>query len=110
MMLEGLLLGLLHRGTNEGLGVLSDSISAWDYIDPHLLMFAFLPPLLFGGNPRASTITRDGCSDGYCIARRNGPELPSREEMLLAMFYSSRAGGGYRHRIYDLCRSMGSPV
>lgn len=48
MMLVGLLVGLLHRGTNEGLGVLSDSISSWDAIDPHLLMYAFLPPLLFG--------------------------------------------------------------
>jgi NhaP-type Na+/H+ or K+/H+ antiporter len=48
MMIIGILVGLLHRGTNEGLGVLSDSIESWDHIDPHLLMFAFLPPLLFG--------------------------------------------------------------
>jgi NhaP-type Na+/H+ or K+/H+ antiporter len=48
MMIVGLLVGLLHRGTQEGLGVLSDSISSWDDIDPHLLMYAFLPPLLFG--------------------------------------------------------------
>jgi len=48
IMVVGLLVGLLHRGTDNGLGVLSDSIEAWDHIDPHLLLFAFIPPLLFG--------------------------------------------------------------
>merc|ERR1712166_1001009 len=47
MMLLGLFTGLLLREANDK-NVLSDSINAWDHIDPHLLMFAFLPPLLFG--------------------------------------------------------------
>ena len=47
MMLLGLFTGLLHREANDK-NVLSESIDAWDHIDPHLLMFAFLPPLLFG--------------------------------------------------------------
>jgi len=48
ILIVGILIGYLHRRTNEGLGVLSDSIEAWDHIDPHLLLFAFIPPLLFG--------------------------------------------------------------
>ena len=56
MMLLGIFLGLLHRGTDRGLGVLSDSIHAWDLIDPHLLMYSFIPALLFGGE--YSVITR----------------------------------------------------
>ena len=49
IMMMGILFGLLHRGTQNGLGVLSDSIEAWDHIDPHLLLFAFTPSLLFRG-------------------------------------------------------------
>eukprot|EP00656_Telonema_subtile_P050975 TRINITY_DN6740_c0_g1_i1.p1 TRINITY_DN6740_c0_g1~~TRINITY_DN6740_c0_g1_i1.p1 ORF type:complete len:785 (+),score=195.09 TRINITY_DN6740_c0_g1_i1:165-2519(+) len=48
MMVVGILVGLLHRGTNRGLGVLSESIDSWDTIDPHLLLYAFIPALLFG--------------------------------------------------------------
>jgi len=48
MLLMGIVVGLIHRGSDNGLGVLSDSIEAWDTIDPHLLMYAFIPALLFG--------------------------------------------------------------
>ena len=58
IMMVGIMVDHLHRGTQNGLGVLSDSIEAWDHIDPHLLLFASIPPLLFGGkrllSPRRS--------------------------------------------------------
>eukprot|EP00658_Telonema_sp_P-2_P006872 TRINITY_DN12585_c0_g1_i12.p1 TRINITY_DN12585_c0_g1~~TRINITY_DN12585_c0_g1_i12.p1 ORF type:complete len:815 (+),score=232.07 TRINITY_DN12585_c0_g1_i12:188-2632(+) len=48
MMLVGIGIGLIHRGTDRDLGVLSDSIHSWDNIDPHLLLYAFIPALIFG--------------------------------------------------------------
>ena len=49
LLIVGFSIGLLHRGTDKGLGVLSDSIDSWDNIDPHMLMYTLLPALLFGG-------------------------------------------------------------
>ena len=48
MMIWGIAIGVLHKGTDKGLGVLSDSVDSWDNIDPHLLMYSFIPALLFG--------------------------------------------------------------
>jgi hypothetical protein len=51
MLIEGILIAFIfelakkHRG---GLGELSASITMWSEIDPHLLLFAFVPALLFG--------------------------------------------------------------
>lgn len=38
----------LTPSVHGGLGVLSTSMAMWSHIDPHLLLFAFLPALLFG--------------------------------------------------------------
>jgi len=48
LLLLGMGLGAIHSLTGEKLGSLSDSISMWTKIDPHLLLFVFLPALLFG--------------------------------------------------------------
>lgn len=82
MMLLGILLGLLHKGTDQGLGVLSDSIHAWDHIDPHLLMYAFIPALLFGGEsaPVSLSLTASlGRLDESQLAPRKAmpPAVPS---------------------------------
>jgi hypothetical protein len=48
LLLCGVVIGLVHESTDKGLGRLSISIDQWLSIDPHLLLFAFLPALLFG--------------------------------------------------------------
>ena len=48
LLICGIIIGLAHEATDKGLGRLSESIDQWLAIDPHLLLFAFLPALLFG--------------------------------------------------------------
>ena len=48
LLVEGVILALIHESSDGGLGMLSTSINMWQKIDPHLLLFAFLPVLLFG--------------------------------------------------------------
>jgi len=57
LLLEGMVMGLIHEATSTqenyqmthfGLGTLSESLEMWIRIDPHLLLYAFLPGLLFG--------------------------------------------------------------
>ena len=48
LFVEGLLFAVIDEETSNSLGVLSRSIRAWERIDPELMLFAFLPILLFG--------------------------------------------------------------
>lgn len=48
LLVEGMILGGVHEMTNHGMGKLSVSINMWINIHPHLLLFTFLPALLFG--------------------------------------------------------------
>lgn len=48
IFIEGVVLGVLHEVTDGALGQLSLSLDMWLEIDPHLLLYAFLPALLFG--------------------------------------------------------------
>jgi len=57
IFITGLLLGLLYEGAGQrqnfimkdnALGTLGHSIEMWIEIEPHLLLYGFLPPLLFG--------------------------------------------------------------
>jgi len=43
----GIILSLIHDYSHHGLGTLSDSIEMWLKIDPHLLLYTFLPALIF---------------------------------------------------------------
>ena len=52
LLIAGVLIGLVHEGSDHGLGSLSVSINMWTHIDPHVLLFTFLPALLFGGARR----------------------------------------------------------
>ena len=45
---EGIFLAILHHATSFGLGAVSDSMHMWLHIDPHVLLYSFLPVLLFG--------------------------------------------------------------
>lgn len=47
LLILGIGLGSLEYGTTNGLGVLGDSIRMWASIDPNLILFVFLPALLF---------------------------------------------------------------
>lgn len=47
LLLLGIGLGGLEYGTTNGLGLLGDSIRMWANIDPNLILFVFLPALLF---------------------------------------------------------------
>lgn len=46
VLVAGLLIGTAERNNNPS-GVLSESINSWSNIDPALIMYVFLPPLLF---------------------------------------------------------------
>lgn len=46
VLIAGLLIGTAERGSKPS-GVLSDSIASWANISPELIMYVFLPPLLF---------------------------------------------------------------
>jgi NhaP-type Na+/H+ or K+/H+ antiporter len=48
ILVEGIALAAFHNGVNKNLGTLSDSIDMWVHIDAHLLLYVFLPALLFG--------------------------------------------------------------
>eukprot|EP00746_Dinoflagellata_sp_MGD_P004011 gnl/MRDRNA2_/MRDRNA2_107772_c0_seq1.p1 gnl/MRDRNA2_/MRDRNA2_107772_c0~~gnl/MRDRNA2_/MRDRNA2_107772_c0_seq1.p1 ORF type:complete len:906 (+),score=138.75 gnl/MRDRNA2_/MRDRNA2_107772_c0_seq1:200-2917(+) len=48
LFMLGIFMGILHVETHGGLLTLSHSIDMWIAIDPHLLLYAFLPALLFG--------------------------------------------------------------
>jgi hypothetical protein len=47
LLLLGIGLGSLEYGTKRGLGTLGDSIRMWAKINPSLILFIFLPALLF---------------------------------------------------------------
>ena len=47
VMVMGIFLGAMHRGTDCGLEYLSLSIHMWGEINSHLLLYVFLPLLLF---------------------------------------------------------------
>ena len=48
LFVEGVALALAHVASGERLGALSASLKMWLNIDPHVLLYAFLPLLLFG--------------------------------------------------------------
>ncbi|KAJ0973297.1 hypothetical protein J5N97_021256 [Dioscorea zingiberensis] len=47
LLILGVALGALEYGTHNGLGRVGDSIRIWARINPNLLLFGFLPALLF---------------------------------------------------------------
>ena len=44
----GVVLALAHHGSQERLGVYSRSLKLWEHINPELLLYSFMPILLFG--------------------------------------------------------------
>lgn len=48
LFLVGIFLRILHIESDGALGNFSKSITMWMAIDPHLLLYAFLPALIFG--------------------------------------------------------------
>ena len=48
LLVCGIAMGMAHEATDGGLGSLSVSMDQWIHIDPHVLLFTFLPALLFG--------------------------------------------------------------
>eukprot|EP00439_Symbiodinium_sp_Y106_P087389 s397_g48.t3 len=48
LLIAGVLLGAMHIESSQGLGTLSRSIALWMDIDPHVILYSFLPVLLFG--------------------------------------------------------------
>lgn len=48
LLFLGWILGAIHVESKGSLGTLSNSIRMWMEMDPHLLLYAFLPILLFG--------------------------------------------------------------
>jgi NhaP-type Na+/H+ or K+/H+ antiporter len=48
LLVEGGGIAFLHEHFDHKLGLFSDSVEMWVNIDPHLLLFIFLPALVFG--------------------------------------------------------------
>jgi NhaP-type Na+/H+ or K+/H+ antiporter len=48
LLVEGGCIAFAHEHFDHKLGLLSDSIEMWVHIDPHLLLYVFLPALVFG--------------------------------------------------------------
>jgi NhaP-type Na+/H+ or K+/H+ antiporter len=70
ILVEGMILAVvdyymtLHY--NEcGMGILSKSIAMWKGIDPHLLLYAFLPALLFGDAMALNIHLQEKCFSKY---------------------------------------------
>jgi len=48
LLLFSMMMGAMHQKTDYALGILSVSMQQWIEIPPHLVLYALLPPLLFG--------------------------------------------------------------
>ena len=48
LFLEGILVAWVDHKSRHGLGIFSESLRMWLNIDPHVMLYAFLPLLLFG--------------------------------------------------------------
>ena len=47
LLIFGLLLGLVDHESGTALGSLHASLSNWRALDPHTILYMFLPPLIF---------------------------------------------------------------
>ena len=69
LLVEGMLLAAVDYQLSSfkegcGMGILSKSIAMWRGIDPHLLLFAFLPALLFGDAMALNIHLQEKCLGG----------------------------------------------
>ena len=49
LFLEGIIIAVVHNYTvNDHSNTLLESIIQWEHINPHIMLFVFIPPLLFG--------------------------------------------------------------
>jgi hypothetical protein len=55
LLLSGIGLQFINEATEGGMGTLGDSLTSWSGIDPHTLLFVFIPALIY-----ASTSSVDG--------------------------------------------------
>lgn len=86
LFVEGILLGYVHTITDGGLGVLSESLDMWLNIDPHLLLFAFLPALLFGDSMGLSWHEFCRCLSQCCLLAGPGVVIGASSTAVFAMF------------------------
>ena len=51
LLLMGMFLGIIHNYQTDkaNMGILGASIEIWNDIDPHVLLYIFLPPLIYEG-------------------------------------------------------------
>lgn len=58
----GIGLGWMDWQSSNGLGNLSESIKMWTHIDPHVLLYTFLPVLLFGDSMNINWVNFRRCA------------------------------------------------
>lgn len=102
LFIEGICLGALHSATDGGLGSLSASLDMWLEIDPHLLLYAFLPALLFGDSMCMSWIEFRGCASQCLLLAGPGTVIGCA---LTGMFMMFVANLGWSSHI---CLAFGS--
>lgn len=61
LFIIGVFIGMAHKESQGKLGTLSISIDMWKDIDPHLVLYAFLPLLLFGDSMSIKWHDFKGC-------------------------------------------------
>jgi NhaP-type Na+/H+ or K+/H+ antiporter len=66
LLVEGILLSVLDRQSGHGLGALSRSLASWQAIDAHMILYGFLPALLFGDAMHLNTHTFTRCA-AQCV-------------------------------------------
>jgi NhaP-type Na+/H+ or K+/H+ antiporter len=107
LLTEGLVLAWVHAGTSGGMGSLSRSIDTWQAIDAHLILYAFLPALLFGDSMTLNTHILSKCLSQCTILAGPGVLIGTALTAVTTHFLMKPNYGGWD---FYLCCTFGSIV
>ena len=107
LLTEGLVLAWVHAGTSGGMGSLSRSIDTWQAIDAHLILYAFLPALLFGDSMTLNTHILSKCLSQCTILAGPGVLIGTALTAISTHYLMKPNYGGWD---FYLCCTFGSIV
>ena len=105
LFVEGMILGLIHAGTQGGMADLSVSIDQWVAIDPHLLSIVFLPALIFSDAMRVDIHLFRRIFSQAAIMSTFGVALQATGTACVAKYFLSQNGFLWD---WPLCFTFGS--
>jgi NhaP-type Na+/H+ or K+/H+ antiporter len=105
LLLEGMLLAGVDEWTGQGLGSFSRSIAAWQNIDGHLILYAFLPALLFGDAMTLNTHVLGKCFGQCAILAGPGVLIGTTLTALSTYYLMALWGDGWD---FWLCCTFGA--